>query len=693
MSFRLLLPAAAYAAAAAAPAAEPPLVRTEPVIVTATRFEERVVDRPLNMTVIPAATLRASPARTVPDILAAEAGIATRELFGNRGAEASVDLRGFGSVGPQNVLVLVDGRRVADIDLSGVQWSGIPLEAVERIEIVRGGGSVLYGDGATAGVINIITRSPVARERGLTLRAGAGSHGAREGTVHAAYAARDSGLGVFGSHFVADGYRRNSDTRQTHALADLRWSGEGGELALKLAAHDEGTRLPGPRTVQPSIGLDELTTDRRGTSAPLDWSQREGRRALLDWHYRTGSMEINLGAGWRDKAQRSYFDFGGFPDFRTADLDVWSLTPRAKLDAPLLGRSSSLIVGVDWYRWDYRLRTTNSPAHISRPVNAVDARQDTVGLYVLHAVQLTAGLSLTAGARREWLRIDAVDRHDATAPGAAFGAAAMPGSQRLHQNAYELGMRYRFAPGGALLWKSARSFRFANVDEIYEISPAFAPEFQFLRPQTAWSHEATVETARPHWRVRGTAFVIDVKDEIRLDPFTTGVGNRNLPPMRRRGLELEALARAYAGVSLAATLTVLDARFRAGVLPGSAFTQQNIALTGKRVPLVSRWQASARAAWSVTSATEVSLLASYVGSQLMENDEPNTFGVAIPAYSLIDVKLAHRSRDWTVVAVINNLLDRKYYNYAVRSQFVADRYSAYPLPERQAMLTLEYRFR
>jgi iron complex outermembrane receptor protein len=64
---------------------------------------------------------------------------------------------------------LVDGRRVNEIDLSGVDWTQIPLDQIERIEIVRGSGSVLYGDNAYGGVVNIITKSP---EKPFSLQAG-----------------------------------------------------------------------------------------------------------------------------------------------------------------------------------------------------------------------------------------------------------------------------------------------------------------------------------------------------------------------------------------------------------------------------------------------------------------------------------------------------------------------------------------
>src|SRR5687767_4793444 len=176
MSYKKAVLAALSAAAPHAFAADIPVVRTDPVVVTATRFEERFGDRPVNLTVITAEDIRSSPAKTVPDLLAERAGIIVRDFFGNNAASATVDMRGFGVTGAQNTLVLVDGRRVVDIDLSGVQWSAIPLTAIERIEIVRGGGSVLYGEGASAGVINIITRSPGRGGPSLTARGAGGSY-------------------------------------------------------------------------------------------------------------------------------------------------------------------------------------------------------------------------------------------------------------------------------------------------------------------------------------------------------------------------------------------------------------------------------------------------------------------------------------------------------------------------------------
>jgi iron complex outermembrane receptor protein len=129
------------------------------------------------------------------------------------------------------------------------------------------------------------------------------------------------------------------------------------------------------------------------------------------------------------------------------------------------------------------------------------------------------------------------------------------------------------------------------------------------------------------------------------------------------------------------------------VLAGSLFTQENVNIAGKTVPLVPRHKANVRASWDFTPETRLSGLLTYVSDQFMDNDEPNSLGTKIPSYTLLDLKLSHRMGDWLLAASVNNVFDKKYYNYAVRSQFVADRYNAYPLPERNGMLTLEYRLR
>jgi iron complex outermembrane recepter protein len=692
MSNAMRSAALAALVAAEAIAADIPTVVGEEVIVTARRFPEPVGHAPVNVSIISAEEIGSSTARTVPELLAERAGIVLHDFYGNNAASAFVDMRGFGVTGGQNTLILVDGRRAGDIDLSGVQWSALPLSAIERIEIVRGSAGVLYGDGATAGVINLITRSPHMLPNGLTVGGRAGSYGTKEAYAMGNYAGARVGLNIGAANLESDGYRTNNHNRQSTAHADLRWLTGEGDIALKLGADRQGIRLPGARTVQPSAGIDQLTTDRRGTNTPLDYAQREGNRASFDWNHRLAFGDVTFGLGWRDKTQRSYFDFAGFPDYRVIDLDVHSITPRARVQHGLAASVSTLVAGFDWHRWDYRLRRSNSPVNNARPVNAVTAIQENQALYLHNTARYGERLTLTAGLRRERFEIDASDVFDPTAPGSAFGSGAIAGSQRESQHAYELGARYQLNPISALIAKLGRSYRFATVDEFYETSPLFQNEFQFLRPQTARDMELSYEARSNAGSARVTVFQIDVENEIHLDAFTSGIGNTNLPPSRRRGLELEAHWPLHRALTLGMGYSYIEARFREGTLPGEAFTQQNVAIGGKTVPLVPRHKLRIGASWAIDGKTRLNSVLNYGGRQFMDNDEGNTLGTQIPAYTVIDMKLIHQRGPLRFTAAINNATNEKYYNYAVRSQFVADRYNAYPLPERSYTMTAEYTF-
>jgi len=598
-----------------------------------------------------------------------------------------VDLRGFGITGTQNTLILLDGRRLADNDLSGVQWSAIPLAAIERIEIVRGSGAVQYGDGATTGVINIITKSPSRIGNLAVVQGRAGSHDTLEGQLYANYFTGNVGFNLIASNLHSGGYRDNNTNRQSNVQAEVRLLSERGDASFKIGNDNQGIRLPGARTVQPSAGVNQLETDRRGTSTPLDYAQRVGNRATLDWRQETEIGEFNLGLGYRDKEQTAYFDQGGFPDYRVADLGVWSISPRMRFPQPLAGLPNTLVVGVDWYRWDYQLRVSNSQANVAQPFNTVDATQENLALYLHNTTQLTPRLTLVAGARGERYKISASDFYDPTAPG-AFGSGAPAGNQEESKYAYELALRYQLAAEWAAVGRIGRSYRFANVDEIYEFSgpPQFSREFQFLKPQTAQSYEVSLERRTASGAQRVTFFNIDVTDEIHLDVFSTGIGNTNLPPTRRRGLELEAQQALGRTLQLTGSYTYTEAKFLEGALA-------NVDIAGKTVPLVSSHKLNAGASWAVAPRTRLNALVTYVSSQFMDNDEGNTFGVKIPAYTVADLKLVWQEGGWRVSAAVNNLLNEQYYNYAVSSQFIAGRYNAYPLPERNFTMTAEYTFR
>ena len=233
-------------------------------------------------TVITAEDIAHSPAQTLQEIIAQTPGVQLTSLFGGvNGAKTSVDLRGFGAFATSNTLVLINGRRLNDIDIAGVDFSTIPRDSIERIEITRGNsGAVLYGDNAVGGVINIVLKNgvggpPVA----MRAEAGVGSFNQRMAV----------GLGRDQFGTVVDVVlRQRHQVRRLSGQQRARPAQRGRQSQLHHARPQglpDGdrrrpeARLPGGRIVDPSIGVNELVTDRRGTNTPFDYGNQQGASA------------------------------------------------------------------------------------------------------------------------------------------------------------------------------------------------------------------------------------------------------------------------------------------------------------------------------------------------------------------------------------------------------------------------------
>ena len=666
------------------------LAQDDAIVITATRFPQEARTLPASVTVIGSEDIARSGARTLPELASREVGLTMKDFYGNNAAVTSLDLRGYGVTGPQNTLVLVDGRRLSDIDLSGVQWAALPLSSVERIEILRGTGAVLYGDGAVAGVVNIVTRSPLRQGRRLEVLARTASYETFEGQLHGSHAGERLGISATAHGYASEGYRANNRNEQQNNSLNLRWGLDAASLDLRAGTDRQDLRLPGGRFVQPSIGLDEYTADPRGASTPLDYSSRDGTRigSTLTWHSR--NSEFSLGVDYRDKDQRAYFDQAGFPTYRADKLELRSLTPRARVPFETGGLRHRLTIGTDWHAWRYRSRRTDRPENLSLPTNRVDIDRDSLGWYLHDSVQLTSATLVNAGWRSEQAKFSGADAVDPAAPGCFFCSAAPAVRESQRADAWELGLRQALGRQWSAYARSGTSFRFVNVEEVYESDASFAPQFQLLRPQRARTHELGLAWQHAGSALRAALFSSSVTDEIHLDPFTTGVGNTNLPPSRRRGIELDGRWQAGARLQATAAYAYTDARFLEGTLAGSPFAiGTNMPIEGRRVPLVPRHKLNLGMAWEPGARLRITGALTTVSDQVLDNDEPNTLGHRIPAYRILDLGIARGYAWGRLAAVLNNALDERYYSYAVRSAFTPDRYSVYPLPGRTLGLAAE----
>src|SRR5256886_4697539 len=207
-------------APAAAQTPEAP-ARLEPVVVTPTRMEQKAGDAPAAVTVITRDDVTHSASQTVDDLLRQVPGFSlfrrSSSIVGHPTTQG-LSLRGIGPSGTSRALVLLDGVPLNDPFGGWVYWNRVPLQSIDQIEVVRGGGSSVWGNYALGGVVHVLTRRPV--ERAALFEASYGSYDTRSFDLLATEAKGPLRLSLEGNYFDTGGGPPAQEARRRAAGND-----------------------------------------------------------------------------------------------------------------------------------------------------------------------------------------------------------------------------------------------------------------------------------------------------------------------------------------------------------------------------------------------------------------------------------------------------------------------------------------
>lgn len=653
-------------------------------------------------TVITGEDIERSPEQNLPAILSREPGVQVQSLFGGvNGARSTVDMRGFGAAGTSNTLFLVNGRRVQDLDMVGLDLAAIPRESIERIEITRGNsGAVLYGDGAVGGVINIITKTGVGVKPGARIDGAFGSFNYREGNL-SAYGSNGGWSGsIFSNAIRSDGYRDNNDYKQQGGVADLRYTYERGSFYLNLSADDQHVGLPGHRRYSLFDGNFSLITNRRGAFTPYDFADKQGQNGTIGFtHMLAPGFELIVDGGVRRKEEQAQY-FAATEQQATLNprqavdtrLTTSSVTPRVKIDTTLWGLPVKAIGGFDYYNAQY---DSSRPLYFgAAPIHTYDMQQASAGLYWMQTVSLPTNTDISAGVRWQRTSIDANDVFDGSAPGAiplscfpGFGCfgdqAGIPLDKSEVNHAWHVGLEHRLTQHLALFGRMAQSFRVPNVDDRVGAVTALngIPTTFDLRTQKSHDWEAGVRINAGPLEAQWSYYNMNLTDEIH---FRYGpnfeASNTNLDPTRRYGHETIVALKLNEDVRLKGGMAYTRAVFREGLFAGND------------VPLVSRWTGNVGVSWDIFKKfLTLDTVVRYFGDRRMDNDQVNLQPM-IPSYTTVDLRLGGTIEQFFWSVSVLNLFDVGYFDYAIASPYPygfasqIGTYNAYPQPGRTFMV-------
>jgi len=611
------------------------------VVVTATRTTEEISRIPANITVITKRDIEASNARNIPDLLRGQEGVVVRDYLGN-GKTVNVDLRGFGETGPSNTLVLVDGRRVNSVDLSGVDWTQIPIDQIERIEIVRGTGSVLYGDNAVGGVINIITKTPEKRPH-TDARVTLGSYDWNKGSLSLSGGKGKVLASLFANYDSTDGYRENGALRGKDIGGKFVFDPiDALRLTLNGSYHADRYGLPGGLTKA------QLEQDRRGTSSPQDNAHTIDKYAEL-------GIDMDLGALGRVMANVSYRRRDSQTNWiswgwkMATEMKTKGLTPRYILEKELAGHKNRFIAGIDLYWTDMDIRTSSE---------GID--KDSQGYYFNDEFSIIDNLVLSLGARHERAKYE-------------FGTNSTDAGAIERKAAYSAGLTYLYGNGSSVFVRANKSFRFPLTDEVFS---SFSGLNENLRPQSGQHYEIGVRhNLGDKVRTAATLFRAKIDNEIFYNPLT--FSNENHPKTLHQGMELSVKARPCKFFTCYGNYTYEKATF------------EEEPFDGNKIPAVPKHKVSLGfTVHDIISGLRLSAQYNYMGSSYAISDQANE-KEKLDSYYTIDSKVSYEWKNIEAFVGVNNLTNKKYSQYAVagRSGLVY-----YPSPERNWSGGLKIRF-
>ena len=555
------------------------------------------------------------------------------------------------------------------------------LSQIERIEVVRGGGSVLYGDGAVAGVVNIITKRSQPENAKLAVELGRGSYGMDDTSIHASGGSGPVAVFLNMSQLDTEGFRNNGDLRSRNVSGEARLLGPGDlhflDAYLRVSHHKDNYGLPGPVN---AADFAAGTAARRGTNAPND----RGETDDINW---TAGATADMGRAGRFELQSSFRDRRndfviGFSPLIPLDRQRSTIISKRRdlqvrydNEFRAFGGEHSVGLGLNEQGGTYA-RYANGryvPDQSEQKLGEVSAQ----GAFATLKLRVNPDLTFNAGLRaNQFSSRLANERFTRSCIFNPFPvrkctpyAYALQSERAATWNnqASELGLSWRMLPGVTAYASATRHFRNPNLDELAQASVD-------LRPQSGRTIEAGVRYAKGRELELGIGFFEMLnRDEIYFgaDPASGASANRNYDlPTRRRGVEFEGRWQATSTVMLRANVALVVPRFVG---------------TDADIPHVPRHTANAQGEWRAADRVALSAALRYVGMRFDGNDFTNRTQPSLPRYLVVDTALRVSLGTAELSAGINNLTNRAYSTLGYSATY-------YPMPERNGFVRLRFGF-
>jgi len=638
---------------------EESLISIPGITVTYTRSEEDPRKVPASIVVIEKEAIEKSGAKTIPDLLRSEAGINVRSYFGGN-RYTSLDLRGF--VRGMETLVMINGVRLNSVDLSAVDWSLIPLEAIERIEITKGAGTALWGDNAVAGVINIITKEG---ERDPYVRFGVsgGSDGEMKSSLAFGYAGEKIGLSLSGEYGRSDGYRENSSSETSaYALSVSYEPTDVLAMDLNLGASYDVYGFPG--------GIYREEIDRFGRRYSF-WKDDEGKSEA--WYAAFG-MDFNFEDRNRFEIDYSYRGskriYENIPP--SAGISALGENTNTLYEQAISGKyigdftgediSNRLTIGLDFRHADFDYIVDNPYTGFGTFKANTGIVRDSLSPFFYNELTLWDDLVVSLGYRFEWVK-NKFNYSEQSPWGSVPGRDS---AVSYREDAFNFALTYLYGEKNKIYLRYSEGYRMPLVDEFI----VFGFLNTSIKPERSREAEVGVEHSTSVFGIdlalTGAIYYQRFKNELYYDPIL--YMNLNYEKTVHWGLEVGVKAEVNDWLELYLSYALKESFFDYGPY------------AKKTMPLVPEHTLALGVGVNF-GGVSLNLDGRWVSERVLENDLENQYGT-LDDYFVVNARIGYEYKNLEFYFGVNNVTGEEYTDYGgyAPSSIGRGTIYEYPLP-------------
>jgi outer membrane cobalamin receptor len=688
MHHKLILTVLSFLLAAAGSlfAAEPVPYKLDDIIVTATKIPEKRRDIPNAVTIMNEKDIQESGAKSIGELLANEPGIDWQTYGNYGGAPQEFHIRGMRGNATQ---VLVNGVNVGSPSLGIADIGKIPIDNIERIEIVKGSGSLLYGAGAMAGTVNIITKGPKKDKKDLKIGAGYGTQNTyRIGAEHGMFVAKNFGYYLTAGRTETDGFRDNSYLRQNDvSLKLLLDKKETMNISLYGDYIDRDYGVPGvkpPSDTQDFYRSGEKFYNNEAASLLDHSSDKDGRVILeikgepLEW------LGYNLKGHYTNMVNYNYARYA----FNGTGAENWITNQVLGIDGhvniyPFEG--VKLLLGGEYKDFDWKNRNHNLDAF-----GAQTGFESTTKAHIFTKAVFTEAEYRPS---KYWKVLAGIRHEDHS----AFGSENLP----------LFGVVINPFETTALKISHGKHFQAPTSNDLYWPADPYTKGNVDLKPEIGWHTDVTVEQSLLKDKLFMTMsyFHWNVDDKIQWEPDSQGVFTPiNLEGYKADGIEAGIKIGPFYDLTLALNYTYTNAEEK-----NREYTRQDYftpdfqySMAKRRASYTPRNQFKADLTYKSNFGLTITGTARYVGDRVVYRTESTTYPDTktatydLHSYWTADLKIEQRLyKRWILSLSGLNLFDKKYdtrlSTFTDQTSFITS-VAKYPGAGRSVFAGLAYEF-